>query len=102
MTKATKLKNGTQVCSGRNFWAKARHSGDVIQLTFMTGRKPARMVARTGAGDDRHRGQVDGVLDRGDLSNERSFTRSVFRLAKAEPYGTGKRICVWRFPWGSV
>ena len=40
------LKNGTQVCSGRNFCAKAKASGDVIQLTFMTGIKPALTVAR--------------------------------------------------------
>jgi hypothetical protein len=47
MTKPTKLKNGTQVCSGRNFCAKARAIGDVIQLTFITGMKPALTVART-------------------------------------------------------
>lgn len=41
------LKNGTQVCSGRNFWANANANGDVIQLTFMTGKKPALTVART-------------------------------------------------------
>jgi hypothetical protein len=41
------LKNGTQVCSGKNFCANAKAMGDVIQLTFMTGMKPARMVART-------------------------------------------------------
>ena len=47
MQNAMILKKGTQVCSGRNFWAKARANGDVIQLTFMTGMKPARTVART-------------------------------------------------------
>jgi len=47
MTKAMMLKNGTQVCSGRNFCANARASGDVTQLTFMTGMKPALTVART-------------------------------------------------------
>lgn len=47
MKKPTRLKKGTQVCSGRNFCAKARASGEVIQLTFMTGRKPALTVART-------------------------------------------------------
>ena len=47
MTNPTILKNGTQVCSGRNFWAKASAMGEVIQLTFMTGMKPARTVART-------------------------------------------------------
>lgn len=47
MTKATMLKNGTQVCSGRNCWANASAKGEVIQLTFMTGMKPARTVART-------------------------------------------------------
>ena len=41
------LKKGTHVCSGRNFWAKANARGDVIQLTFMTGMKPALTVART-------------------------------------------------------
>jgi len=41
------LKNGTQVCSGRNFCANASARGDVTQLTFMTGMKPARTVART-------------------------------------------------------
>jgi hypothetical protein len=41
------LKKGTQVCSGRNFCAKASAMGEVIQLTFMTGMKPARTVART-------------------------------------------------------
>ena len=45
MTKAIKLKNGTQVCSGRNFCAKARANGLVIQVTFITGIKPARTVA---------------------------------------------------------
>ena len=43
---ATKLKNGTHMYSGRNFCANARAMGDVIQLTFMTGMKPARTVAR--------------------------------------------------------
>ena len=43
--KAMMLKNGTQVCSGRNFWANANANGDVIQLTFMTGMKPALTVA---------------------------------------------------------
>lgn len=47
MTKAMMLKNGTHVCSGRNFCANARVIGDVIQLTFMTGMKPALTVART-------------------------------------------------------
>ena len=47
MTKAMMLKNGTHVCSGRNFWAKARAIGDVAQLTFMTGRKPVLTVADT-------------------------------------------------------
>ncbi len=47
MTKAIILKNGTQVCSGKNFCANASASGDVIQLTFMTGMKPDRTVART-------------------------------------------------------
>lgn len=41
------LKKGTHVCSGRNFWAKAREMGDTIQLTFITGMKPALTVART-------------------------------------------------------
>lgn len=41
------LKNGTQVCSGRNFWANAKQIGEVIQLTLMTGQKPALTVART-------------------------------------------------------
>jgi hypothetical protein len=45
--KATTLKNGTQVCSGRNFCAKARVRGDTTQLTFMTGMKPAFHVAWT-------------------------------------------------------
>ena len=45
MTKEIMLKNGTQVCSGRNFWANARARGEVTQLTFMTGIKPARTVA---------------------------------------------------------
>jgi hypothetical protein len=47
MKKPTMLKNGTQVCSGRNFWANAKAKGEVTQLTFMTGRKPALTVART-------------------------------------------------------
>lgn len=47
MTKAMTLKNGTQVCSGRNCCAKASASGEVIQLTLMTGQNPARTVART-------------------------------------------------------
>ena len=47
MTNAIMLKNGTQVCSGRNCWANAKARGDVIQLTFMTGMKPALTVART-------------------------------------------------------
>ena len=46
MTKATILKKGTQVCSGKNFWAKASAKGETTQLTFMTGMKPALMVAR--------------------------------------------------------
>lgn len=41
------LKKGTQVCSGRNFCAKARANGDEIQLTFMTGMNPAFHVAWT-------------------------------------------------------
>lgn len=41
------LKNGTQVCSGRNFCAKARQTGDVTQLTFITGQNPAFQVAWT-------------------------------------------------------
>lgn len=45
--KPTMLKKGTHVCSGRNCWAKAREIGDTIQLTFMTGMKPALTVART-------------------------------------------------------
>ena len=47
MTNEIMLKNGTQVCSGRNFWANANARGDVIQLTFITGMKPALTVART-------------------------------------------------------
>ena len=47
MTNAIILKKGTQVCSGRNFCAKARARGEVIQLTFMTGMNPALTVART-------------------------------------------------------
>ncbi len=47
MTKAMKLKNGSQACSGRNCCANASAMGDVIQLTFITGMKPARTVART-------------------------------------------------------
>lgn len=47
MMKETTLKNGTQVCSGRNFWANASASGEVTQLIFITGRKPARTVAWT-------------------------------------------------------
>ena len=47
MMKATMLKKGTQVCSGRNFCAKARQMGEVIQLTFITGQKPALTVALT-------------------------------------------------------
>jgi len=47
MTNARMLKNGTQVCSGKNFWAKARAKGEVIQLTFMTSMKPALTVALT-------------------------------------------------------
>lgn len=43
--KAMMLKNGTQVCSGRNFCANAKAKGDVIQLTFMTGINPTRTVA---------------------------------------------------------
>lgn len=39
------LKNGTQVCSGRNFCANAKARGDVTQLTFMTGKNPALTVA---------------------------------------------------------
>ena len=46
MTKATMLKNGTQVCSGRNRCANAKANGLVIQLTFITGMKPVRTVAR--------------------------------------------------------
>ena len=45
MTKLTMLKKGTHVCSGKNFWAKASANGDTTQLTFMTGMKPALMVA---------------------------------------------------------
>ena len=45
MTKPTILKNGTHVCSGRNFCANARAMGEVTQLTFMTGKKPDLMVA---------------------------------------------------------
>ena len=45
MTKATMLKKGTQVCSGKNFWAKANAKGETTQLTFITGMKPALMVA---------------------------------------------------------
>lgn len=45
MTKAMMLKKGTQVCSGRNFWANAKDKGETTQLTFMTGMKPALMVA---------------------------------------------------------
>jgi hypothetical protein len=41
------LKKGTQVVSGRNCWANASEIGDTIQLTFMTGMKPAFTVART-------------------------------------------------------
>jgi hypothetical protein len=44
---ATMLKNGTQASSGRNFCAKARHRGEVTQLTFMTVMNPALTVART-------------------------------------------------------
>ena len=47
MKKATRLKNGTQVCSGKNCCAKARAIGDDIQLTFITGMKPALHVAWT-------------------------------------------------------
>lgn len=47
ITNATMLKNGVQVCSGKNFWANASATGDVTQLTFMTGMNPARTVART-------------------------------------------------------
>ena len=39
------LKNGTQVCSGKNFWANANANGEVIQLIFITGMKPALTVA---------------------------------------------------------
>lgn len=46
MQNATMLKNGTHVCSGRNFCANASAIGEVIQETFMTGMKPARTVAR--------------------------------------------------------
>jgi hypothetical protein len=45
-TNETMLKNGTQVCSGKNFCAKAKAIGLVTQLTFMIGINPARMVAR--------------------------------------------------------
>jgi hypothetical protein len=41
------LKKGTQVLSGRNCWANAREIGETIQLTFMTGQKPALTVALT-------------------------------------------------------
>lgn len=41
-----KLKNGTHIYSGKNFCAKARAMGEVIQETFMTGMKPALTVAR--------------------------------------------------------
>ena len=47
MTKETILKKGTQVCSGRNCWANANAKGETTQLTFMTGMKPALMVALT-------------------------------------------------------
>jgi len=47
MKNETRLKNGTQVSGGRNFCAKARHKGDDIQLTFITGMKPAFHVACT-------------------------------------------------------
>ncbi len=47
MTKEMMLKNGTHVCSGKNCWAKARAKGEVIQLTFITGKKPALTVALT-------------------------------------------------------
>ncbi len=47
MKKAMILKKGTQVCSGKNFCAKAKQSGEVTQLTFMTGKKPALTVALT-------------------------------------------------------
>ncbi len=46
MKKAMILKKGTHVCSGRNFCANAKHIGEVIQLTFITGKKPALTVAR--------------------------------------------------------
>lgn len=46
MIKPMKLKNGTHVSCGRNAWAKASATGDVIQDTFMTGMNPARTVAR--------------------------------------------------------
>ena len=47
MMKLITLKNGTQVCSGRNFCANAKDTGDAIQLTFITGMNPALTVART-------------------------------------------------------
>lgn len=47
MTNETRLKKGTHAFSGRNFCAKARHNGDVIQLTRITFQKPTRTVART-------------------------------------------------------
>jgi carbamoylphosphate synthase small subunit len=47
MTKPMMLKNGTQVFSGRNFWAKANEMGETTQLTFMTGMNPALTVAFT-------------------------------------------------------
>ena len=46
ITKASMLKNGTHVCSGRNFCANASAIGDVTHVTFITGMKPARSVAR--------------------------------------------------------
>lgn len=45
MTKERILKKGTQVCSGKNFWAKANAKGETTQLTFITGMKPALTVA---------------------------------------------------------
>lgn len=47
MKNPTMLKNGTQVCSGKNCCANARHNGEEIQLTFITGMNPAFQVAWT-------------------------------------------------------
>lgn len=47
MMKETRLKKGTQVLSGRNFCAKAKQMGEVIQLTRITFQKLTLRVART-------------------------------------------------------